>query len=68
MPTLADKIKQGVLFEERFVQVIADDILRLDAFAALTDDKKHRITTLLTVMRDDSIQHEQLLQKIYDKY
>ncbi|HLD35023.1 MAG TPA: hypothetical protein VJB62_04120 [Patescibacteria group bacterium] len=68
MSSTSDKIRQGVLLEERFVEVISDDIQKLDDFKSLDDGKKRRIIKLLSVMRDDSARHEKLLKNIYAKY
>ncbi|MFA5134421.1 MAG: hypothetical protein WC505_01380 [Patescibacteria group bacterium] len=66
--TLADRIKGGVVFEEKFIEVLAADIANTEEFTGLDQAKKGQILPLLQVMRDDSIRHRKILEKIAEKY
>lgn len=66
--SLSDRIKGGVVFEEKFIDVLADDIANAEEFSGLDQAKKDQILPLLNIMRDDSIRHREILEKIADKY
>lgn len=61
-------IRSGIQFEEKLIATIADDIQKMNEFAALSPEKRKRILAYLKVMSDDSFVHEQTLQHLADKY
>lgn len=68
MSTVSEKTKEGILLEERFIQIISEDIKSLDDYSMLDEGKKSKISALLKIMSDDSARHEKILQSIHEKY
>jgi hypothetical protein len=61
-------IKSGVMFEEKIVNILADDIVKTEEFTGLPEAHKQKIVGILTVLKDDSKRHESILQAIVNKY
>lgn len=61
-------IKSGVIFEEKIVAVLADDIVKTEEFNGLPEAHKQKIVEILTKLKDDSKRHESILQALVNKY
>jgi hypothetical protein len=61
-------INSGIIFEERFIQTLTDDIKNIQAFKELDEAEKTKILMNLKILKDESIEHEIKLKEISDKY
>lgn len=61
-------INSGIIFEERFIQVLTDDIKDIQTFKDLDETEKTRILVNLKILKDESIEHEIKLKEISGKY
>lgn len=68
-PTKAEMLqilRSGVIFEEKFLEVIAEDIRHMKEFTDVDNGKRDRIIQLLTVLEQDSAKHMRYLAGIVE--
>lgn len=61
-------LRSGVIFEENFIEVIAEDIGHMREFSDIDDTKRKQIIQLLTVLEQDSAKHMRYLARIVEHF
>ena len=62
------EIQEGIVFEERFIKMIALEFEMTERFQRLPEEKREKIFGYLNVLMEDSKRHLGILKRLVEKY